>query len=499
MYAFCQLKRNLHNQTQSHLINQDLGLNLAVAAKEVGKQLDGVSDVRRAARLADAVHAELGIAQVERAHAQLGGQARPDGAAAGRIVADDEELQRDAGLAGALLEHDDAGRVCGVALVGIDLDDGAAVDGGLVGRLVFAGVVGVDGVGHVGGHEERAGERLLVGRGLFALVVDVLVAAVAGGVTVAGQHGQASQHGRQQVGVSSLCRLGANLLVVEADGQADGGVGVEGVRGADGGDEALDGAVGHAQVVEAGREDELVVDAANDGLLRVVEHQLKVDNGGHVDAGLVGNHVEHGRVVAHRQLLQRLKVLVLLHGVVVGLGLLLGLALVELGGGETRNGEQLNLVVGLKVCLAVQMDGERGDAQQRLVHLDELLDDVVALAHHDAAGETQVAVEPRVPDAAAVRLDADLQVPDVALLGDGLDAQAGRVGVGADDGDGVAGPPFAANGKGQDGRAVAGEVVLAAGAEGRCPRVALADEGEAGLFEEGRGRFDGVVGLKQNC
>lgn len=295
--------------------------------------------------------------------------------------------------------------------------------------------------------------------------------------------------------MGSLGRLGANLLVVEADGQADGRVGVEGVGGADGGDEALDGAVGHAQVVEAGREDELVVDAADDGLLRVVEHQLKVDNGGHVDAGLVGNDVENGRVVAHRHLLQRLKVLVLLHGV-IALGLL-GLALVQLGSGKARNGEQLNLVVGLKVCLSVQVDGERRNTQQRLVHLDQLLDDILALAHHDAASKTQITVEPRVPDAAAVRLDADLQVPNVALLGDGLDAQAGRVGVGADDGDGVAWAPFAANGKGHDGRAVAGEVVFAAGAEGRCPRVALADEGEAGLFEEGRGRFDGVVGLNK--
>lgn len=297
--------------------------------------------------------------------------------------------------------------------------------------------------------------------------------------------------------MGSLGRLGANLLVVEADGQADGRVGVEGVGGADGGDEALDGAVGHAQVVEAGREDELVVDAADDGLLRVVEHQFKVDDGGHVDAGLVGNDVENGRVVAHRHLLQRLKVLVLLHGV-LALGLLLGLALVQLGSGKARNGEQLNLVVGLKVCLSVQVDGKRRNTQQRLVHLDQLLDDILTLAHHHTTSETQVAVEPRVPDAAAVRLDADLQVADVALLGDGLDAQAGRVGVGADNGDGVAGAPFAANGKGHDGRAVAGEVVFAAGAEGRCPRVALADEGEAGLFEEGRGRFDGVVGWT-NC
>jgi hypothetical protein len=112
------------------------------------------------------------------------------------------------------------------------------------------------------------------------------------------------------------------------------------------------------------------------------------------------------------------------------------------------------------------VDGEGGDSQQRLVHLDQLLDDVVAFADQHAAGKTQVTVEPGVPDAAAVGLDADLQVPDVALLGDGLDSQAGGVGMGADDGDGVTRAPFAADGKGKDGRAVAGEVVFAAWAEG---------------------------------
>lgn len=396
------------------------------------------------------MHAELRVAQIECAHAQPSSQARSDGAAAGRVVADDEELQRDAGLAGALLQHDNAGRVGGIALVGVDLDDGAAVHGGLVRGLVLAGVVGVDGVGHVGGDEERARERLLESGGVLALVVDLLVAAVAGGVAVTGEHRQAAQHRGQQVGVGALGGLRADLLVVEADGHADGGVVVEGVGLADGLDEALDGAVRHTQVVEARGEDELVVDAADDGLLRVVEDELEVDDGGDVASKLVGDDVEHGGVVAHRHLLEGLEVLILLHGII--LGGLFGLGvLVELGGGQTRDGEQLNLVVGVEAGLAVQVDGQRGDSQQRLVDLDQLLHDVVALTDQNAAGKTQIAVEPRVPDAAAIRLDADLQVADVGLAGDGLDAQAGRIGVGADNGDGVAGAPLAADGKGEDG------------------------------------------------
>jgi hypothetical protein len=88
-----------------------------------------------------------------------------------------------------------------------------------------------------------------------------------------------------------------------------------------------------------------------------------------------------------------------------------------------------------------------------------------------------------VPDAAAVRLDADLQEADLGLARDGLDAEAGGVGVGADNGDGVARTPLAADGEGDDGGAVAGEVVLAARANGRGPGVALSDELEARLFE----------------
>lgn len=411
------------------------------------------------------MHAELRVTQIESTHAQFGSQTGTDGAATGRVVADDEQLQRDAGLAGALLQHDDTGRVCGVALVGVDLDDSAAVHGGLVRGLVLASVVGVDGVGHVGGDEERARERLLKGSGLLALVVDLLVAAVAGGVAVAGEDGQAAQHRGQQVGVGTLGGLRTDLLVVEADGHADGGVVVKGLGLANGLDETLNGAIGHAQIVEARGEDELVVDAADDGFLRVVEDELEVDDGGDVGSKLVGNDVEHGGVVAHGHLLERLEVLVLLHSITLAGLFRLG-ALVELGGGKTRDGEQLDLIIGFEVGLAVQVNSQRGDSQQWLVDLDQLLHDAVTLTDQHAASKTQITVEPRVPYATAVGLDADLQVADVALPGDGLDSQAGRISVSADNGDGVAGTPLAADSKGEDGRAVAGEVVLAARAQG---------------------------------
>lgn len=99
-----------------------------------------------------------------------------------------------------------------------------------------------------------------------------------------------------------------------------------------------------------------------------------------------------------------------------------------------------------------------------------------------------------MPDTTAICLDTNLLVADVGLLGNGLDAQAGRVGVGADNGDGVARAPLVTDGKGGNRGAVAGKVVFAAGADNRGPRIALLDELEASLFEAGGGRLDGVVG-----
>jgi hypothetical protein len=80
------------------------------------------------------------------------------------------------------------------------------------------------------------------------------------------------------------------------------------------------------------------------------------------------------------------------------------------------------------------------------------------------------------------------------LLGDGLDAEAGGVGVGADNGDRVARTPLAADCEGDDGGAVAGQVVTATRLEGGSPRVALADGLEAGLFEALDGGVNSMVG-----
>lgn len=59
--------------------------------------------------------------------------------------------------------------------------------------------------------------------------------------------------------------------MVEEGDEADAAFVVEGGRGGEGVYEGGDGAVGHAEVVEAGGEDEFVVEAAEAGGLGVVE------------------------------------------------------------------------------------------------------------------------------------------------------------------------------------------------------------------------------------
>lgn len=487
---------NCHPLT-SCSIDKNLLLQLPKPLIKALKQLNSVLHVRATARLADRVHTQLRVTQIQRPHAELGAEHRTDGASARRVVAHDKQLQRDSRKARALLQQHDAGRVGRVALVGIDLDHRAAVHGRLVRGLVLARVVGVHRVRHVSRHEEGARERLLVGRRLVVPAVvggHGYVGPVRGRVAAAREGGEAAQDRGEEVRVGAVGRGRADLLVVEAGYEADGGVVFENIGGADRGDEALDGAIRHVEVVEAGREDELVVEAAEAGLLHVVEDELEVDDGLGLDLGVGGNNVENMRVMTLRHGLERLEILlgfVALSSSSLGLGA----PLVQLRRGQSGNGKQLVLLVGVKGGAPIEVDGERRDAQQRLVDLDQLLDKVaLGVLYEDSSGDAEVAVEPAVPDAAAVGLDADLHEADVALLGDGLDAQGRGVGVGANHGDGVARLPLLADGEGDDGRAIAGEVVFPSRAQRRVPRVALLDLCEAGLFEAGGGGRAGVVG-----
>lgn len=64
------------------------------------------------------------------------------------------------------------------------------------------------------------------------------------------------------------------------------------------------------------------------------------------------------------------------------------------------------------------MDGEGGDPEYRAVYLDQLCIEPAVLVGDDyTSSQRQVAIQPRVPDAAAVRLHADLKVAGLGALG----------------------------------------------------------------------------------
>ena len=81
------------------------------------------------------------------------------------------------------------------------------------------------------------------------------------------------------------------------------------------------------------------------------------------------------------------------------------------------------------VHVAVEVDRELGQPEQRAIDLDE--PDFSRTERH-AAREAEVAVEPRVDERAAVHVDAELAVARAADVGAGLDAQVRAVGVCAD-------------------------------------------------------------------
>ncbi len=86
----------------------------------------------------------------------------------------------------------------------------------------------------------------------------------------------------------------------------------------------------------------------------------------------------------------------------------------------------------LVVDLTVEMDGQLGNARQRLIDAyQHVRQRPIGIGDDQAAGNTQVAVEPGVQQGAAIDLDADLAVPGPAGVGSGLDPEVRAVGVSA--------------------------------------------------------------------
>ena len=155
-----------------------LGVDGLKVLEEAGKDLDAQPRVERPARGADRVHRQLRHARVNRAAAHRRAEHRPDCAAAARVVADLEHLQRVAALFGDALEQrrrDRVGRhlsrwsavahaaVRGAAHVSVRIggDGDAHVEPGSVVLEIGAQEVGVDGVRNVCRQQEAVGVRLV--------------------------------------------------------------------------------------------------------------------------------------------------------------------------------------------------------------------------------------------------------------------------------------------------------------------------------------------------
>ena len=83
------------------------------------------------------------------------------------------------------------------------------------------------------------------------------------------------------------------------------------------------------------------------------------------------------------------------------------------------------------VDVAIEVDRELRDAQQRAVDTEQHFVDPTVAPHRQPPRQPEVAVEPRVEQHAAVDLDAELAKAGRTAVGVGLDAQVGRIGVGA--------------------------------------------------------------------
>ena len=139
-----------------------------------------------------------GCPDVDGPDAQPGRGQRTDGRSAGQRVVGHELLGRHAGRPAGPSPQRHPGRIGGVALVGVDLQQRTAVEQRLVGRVVPLRVVGVDRVAGVDRQADRPGQGLVL-----------LVGADAAGA------GDPGQHVGQQRARRSAPRRAAQLLVVE--------------------------------------------------------------------------------------------------------------------------------------------------------------------------------------------------------------------------------------------------------------------------------------------
>ena len=374
------------------------------------------------------MHGQLGKADVHGAHRYQRAGDAAQGGAAGQVGAVGHQLHRYACLSAGGAEHGTGAAIRGVALVGVEFDDHAAVHAGAVASVGVFGVIGVDGVGIVGGYQKAAGQGSLES----LLILPQGQADAAQGVP-------------QECGGRALLGGGAHLLVVE-DAQHRQAAAVTG------GEEALCAAPDAGQVVQLGGEDVLAVGAQHRAAAAAVEEQVLPQHVLRTDAGGLRGQGQDG-----------------------GVGVL---------GAEQGNGVDVGLILHAVIGIPVHVDGHAGDHQQVTVYVHQLFRDGAVFPHEQAARHGQGAIEPRGHQHAAVFLGVQADVAVVPQLRVLLELEGRGVTVGRGHHEAAGQLPGYA--EGEDAGAVAGDEVPAAGSQS--PAVPLG-QGRIALRSETGGQI----------
>lgn len=388
------------------------------------------------------MHAQLRQAGIGGTHTHGARQHGAHGAAAAGVVSDLEVLQLGAAQVGDPVEDGGRDGVGGHVGVAVSADDEADIELGDVLGEIVADEVGVAGVGDVGRHEERLGERLADETGAVGSGVERLDSAF--------------DRGGQEITPSALPQQGSNLFVVEQGHQLDVAVLVP-LRGME---KSQEGGPRTQLVVDPSCGDELLVQAKDGSRLRVEKLELPVGNGVvRRDAKLL------------RDQLDQLGGL----GVDKGAGRAKELDVGAIGAVQPNDGDSLRLRVVLAHHADAKVRRQRGDLGNRPIQLDQLAGGLARLliAHNDSAADAQVSIPPSLVQGAGIGGNAELDIAGrVWLRADGLEPGCQSVDVAGDHANAVARLVGLADGKGDDGTAIAGDPVLAAGLDFVGPGVA---------------------------
>ena len=152
--------------------------------------------------------------------------------------------------------------------------------------------------------------------------------------------------------------------------------------------------------------------------------------------------------------------------------------------GKIEHQRQFGLLVELEavfVHLAIHVNRQVGQAQQRLGEAHQAHFDARAVADGDPAGKAQVTVGKSRQNRSAINLDAEPEQAVPALQRFRLDAQAGRIGMRADQPEAACGQIISADHEGDDRRAATNHVITPAGRQ--LPALVFAQGDEAAALQ----------------